>query len=360
MKPIKPGKPENLNISQWLALASTTFIAGYYVHGDPILISAAIVSGAVAIGYSVPHFAAEYLAGVLQPSIQIPSRAREGLTVTAELVVRNRSIIPVIAEISLESQSMDVVWKSHVYLSPLSEKTIRIDLEAKFGRYCLEATVSRISDPLGMWSLDTARLASSRSCLVVAPKSDYSKRPMALGIAEALAGGSSRHRSSTSLEYRSFREYEQGDEPRLIEWKLSSRRGDLVVKELEHRTYGGEVPLLILAASRSSATEPIFESRYADAARIAVGIMEEVIRSGSHIKFVMKSEEGFIAIDVRGEQDILTAGYLMAEASLPHDIRWDELLSLAKGLSRASAPSVILATEAVEEVDIPNLHVIRV
>ena len=105
---------------------------------------------------------------------------------------------------------------------------------------------------------------------------------LAAGMASALrprgvrADAASRH-GQVNDEFRSVREYQPGDNPRHIHWRVSAHRGKLHLREMERER---SAPLFVLLDSRIPASTPEWEREpAAEALETAVSFAAEVCRS---------------------------------------------------------------------------------
>lgn len=336
-----PGYP--INTGQWLALASTAFLASYYLNGDPLSIYLGLTAGGLALASSLPRMAPTYTVASIYSKIDAPERGVEGEDVLLEARVVNRSFLPVIASVSFADSTISLK------LPPRSGSTARHTARLQLGYNCVKLVLDSLKDPLGMWSISGVSEVLVETCILARPEPREGVESIP-GVSEALDEASRLSRTPESLDYRSFREYQPGDEPRLIEWKLSGRRLDLVVKELEGFDPSSTMPLLVLAYSEASYTEPLGESPFAAAARAFYGVSKLFSERGLQHRALIAAGSSIMVVEVRGIEGWIELGYLIAGARPLGGIDWGSIASMARSLPIAGRPILV----APSDEDIPS------
>lgn len=181
---------------------------------------------------------------------------------TAELCckVRNDGMLPLPFVSLLVSRKGEK--KLQKYAFPLygkDEKVVRVPLDTTHaGVYRMEVRAVRISDILSLFSID--RDIQKATVVIVLPDLD----PVTVEASPALqffgeeSAYSSGRRGADASDILGTREYEPGDRPQQIHWKLTQRTGELMVKEYgDPRRFG---TALLLDAS--AITEPCLEALF--------------------------------------------------------------------------------------------------
>jgi uncharacterized protein (DUF58 family) len=140
------------------------------------------------------------------------------------------------------------------------------------GRYRLEGITLSTTFPFGFF----IKTAAIREPIVlwVYPKIRPVERPSL--PSSTGAAPSSSQRIGQGAGFHQFREYQRGDDCRLIHWKLSARQGRWIIKERE-REEGGGVLLLLnnrIPADRRAGWDARFERAVETAASLASALMQ--------------------------------------------------------------------------------------
>jgi len=99
------------------------------------------------------------------------------------------------------------------------------------GRYVFEGSRVQVSDPFGLWRVDSSLPAPG--ALLVYPRLVRLERLFSETGAHALEGRRLFLRRPTGFDLHSVRDYEQGESLRHVHWRSTAHRGQLMVKELE-------------------------------------------------------------------------------------------------------------------------------
>ncbi|MCI7274721.1 MAG: DUF58 domain-containing protein [Lachnospiraceae bacterium] len=174
--------------------------------------------------------------------------------------VRNTGILPVpFACLIVERQGEKKPQKYTFPLDGKGERIVRIPLDtSRAGVYRMEMTAIRLQDMLSLFSID--RKIGQMSVVIILPDLD----PVLVEASPALqffgeeSAYSSGRRGADASDILGTREYEPGDRPQQIHWKLTQRTGELMVKEYgDPRRFG---TALLLDAS--VITEPCLEALF--------------------------------------------------------------------------------------------------
>lgn len=176
--------------------------------------------------------------GDVDPDIKLAYEKGEDNRLRADIAIYNRSVLPKISlKIKVEILNMLTGQRKSedVYMSigPKAKKTTSIDMNAQLSG-CYRISIEHIesADLLNVFKRDFA--INSRKEIEVFPKLD------AIEIGSNVYSAFNIESFQYSLfkigddpgEIRGVREYQPGDNPKRIHWKLSGKIGDVVVREL--------------------------------------------------------------------------------------------------------------------------------
>lgn len=174
-----------------------------------------------------------WAAGTLTVSSGLSGRAvRRGETVTLEVTVRHQGLIP-IAPISLELYGMPDAPKAEVRLRDMPGKTQRLTMPfhaTHVGVSCPGVKSCTVEDVFGLFSRTIVPKANADELLVLPMTFDVE----ALTFSPGDPGSEVMARATEDISNPSdFRNYQPGDAIKKIHWKLSARKGDLMVRRFE-------------------------------------------------------------------------------------------------------------------------------
>lgn len=141
------------------------------------------------------------------------------------------------------------------------------------GSYPLAALVVRSGHPFGLVELE--RTSGTPAIVHVAPRIGriqrgmlrhwLSRRSPNIGAIRSTA----RRHSAGQTEFHGLRPFRHGDSPRLIHWRTSARRGELMIREFEVFPNDDLVMIVDLSQPKGSETNEAFERMLSLAATIA-------------------------------------------------------------------------------------------
>lgn len=212
-----------------------------------------------------------------------PHRVSEGTPANGALTVRNtgpRRSPPLVVTETIAAQRVNVPLPSLAAGSGY-ETTYPLPTGRR-GRYLIPALTIGHSDPLRL--LRIGRTCAGGSVLYVHPRVHHIA-PVPIGGPRDAEGPSSGRSPQGGIAFHSLREYEPGDDWRLIDWKSTARTGSLIVR---HNVIPDE-PRHLVVLDTSSA--PYEDTAFEDAVRVAASLC------------VAASETGF-PLDLRLTRDL--------------------------------------------------------
>jgi uncharacterized protein (DUF58 family) len=160
------------------------------------------------------------------------------------------------------------------------------------GALILGPAIVEVADPLGL-SRRSKNLGQATEVTVFPQTVDINLPDPKSGAGELVEAikRAIRHQP-TSSEFRSIREYSQGDDPRRINWKVSAKREDLVVNEYE--TEIAIDTLITLDTRTHSYSAEGFERAVSVAASFARSISHQTDEDFTKVRFSCGSHELFV------------------------------------------------------------------
>ena len=215
-------------------------------------------------------------------------RSYEGRKISVTHTFKNMGSIArnnVVLNLNVRNTTQGLEQEEQWLIPPLhGSKTLHLDVpfnELKRGINILETPRLQATDPLGLFQSE--REVSFRARIIVYPKplwDDESRIPSALDM-HRLALLS---RRNDPLEYREVREYQAGDDLRLVHPRSSAKRGMLMVRTPEQQT---PIPLILIIDVDSSAHGRWNEvSTLEYALRLASSMVTLCTRSGVDVQIV--------------------------------------------------------------------------
>ena len=212
-----------------LAVAFALLLAAFST-GSPIflfggaLILLAMLSALIAV---------EWASRTMTVSSGLSGRAvQRGESVTLEVTVRHRGILP-IAPILLELYATPDTPQTQVRLKDAPGKTQRLTLPfhaAHVGVTCPGVRSCTVEDVFGMFAKTVIPKAGTEELLVLPMPFSVE----ALKFAPGDPGSEVMARATEDVSNPAdFRNYQPGDAMKKIHWKLSARKGDLMVRRYE-------------------------------------------------------------------------------------------------------------------------------
>ncbi|MEV4311259.1 DUF58 domain-containing protein [Actinocrispum sp. NPDC049592] len=202
----------------------------------------------------------------------LPFRVAEGSSARGVLTVTNtgpRRSPPLVVTETVADQRVSVPLPS-IGAGSVHETTYPLPTGRR-GRYQIPALTIGHSDPLRL--LRIGRTASEDSVLLVHPKVHHIV-PVPIGGPRDVEGPTTARSPQGGVAFHSLRDYQPGDDWRLIDWKSTARTGTLVVR---HNVIPDEPrQLIVLDTSALSYGDGSFE----DAVRVAASLCVAAVDAG--------------------------------------------------------------------------------
>ncbi|MEB3765480.1 MAG: DUF58 domain-containing protein [Desulfurococcales archaeon] len=212
-----------------------------------------------------------------------------------------------------------------------------------------------IWDPLGLVTAE-ARITPSGSRYIAGypSKAIAYDMPELKPVVDPYISPSSRLIRGPGIEIYTIREFVQGDEPRLIDWKATARLGRLFVKELRREA---EIPLMIAVAlsTKSNKGEP-YKTPFEMLLRAAYILGEQLVARGSSITYIALTGKSPVKIPMgRGKEGISRLQDAIAITPPPRDNAPYGLFEIVKHL-KATFPGKGIVLILVDEESKNRLH----
>jgi len=180
-----------------------------------------------------------------------------------------------------------------IVIPPKGCVVYRAWFEGRVGRHAIGPLRVVVRDPLGLFrsdEIDIGGIAELRVFPRIAIEAyrESTALSRAIGIARTRMAGS-------GTEFLSTREYREGDEPRRIVWRHTSRWGRLIVKETERESSLNIE--IVLPIDGESFRGPYRETPFEISARIIATLSRYIAHRGDNIAMLILSRESLEIIE---------------------------------------------------------------
>jgi len=187
---------------------------------------------------------------------------------------------------------------------------VEVEVSGRIGVWCVEGVTLESVDPLGAFRFQAS--AAGRACVTVTP------RPAASPIIATILGrlrSEGSGRQGAGIDYYTFREYQFGDEPRMIEWKATARLRVPVVKETEEARVEEAVAVAFVGCLEDYDLEAP-SSPFEEAARMAYGLVAAAVNAGERVHLYVAPHTVDKPLEVGGPGDLVDAGEAIARGGV--------------------------------------------
>ncbi len=244
-----------------------------------LLIAGSMALGVLLSAYALARLSAARLVAGLRRSVY--GEAVEGSRLVVRLELDNsKGLIPVLA--TMRDSPPTGGRPGGVILAPPGGRGyVDYEVIARSGKRRFGTVEAYLRDPLGLYELKIDLDPEDRF-LTASPRPLAPARAVEIAVEEAPARAMLKR--GPGIEFHSVREYVEGDDFRLIEWKATARLQRLMVKELRVEA---STPLILLMAPGPSGDEgPAGTTFFEKAARILAGMALEATRLGSPAGYI--------------------------------------------------------------------------
>ncbi|MCE4600348.1 MAG: DUF58 domain-containing protein [Desulfurococcales archaeon] len=209
------------------------------------------------------------------------------------------TVLPLTVELRDEAPpNVEVVGSTSVkaIVLPGTRFYVNYKVVARTGLRRFGRATARITDLLGLYRVAIEFTPLGDSYLRATPRIEYADLGKeAVGDLPAIVRLTARHRGT---EFYMVREYQEGDDPRLIDWKATARLSTLVVKEMRQEASSPAI-ILFTPSPLGDRGEP-GRTPFERLARIVAGLAESLSRLNRQIGFIGLVEEPVVVPPLAG------------------------------------------------------------
>lgn len=282
----------NRSVVILLLLAMAMFLIATNVQAGLLYMVSAALAGLVAVSYLVP------LSTVRRLSVtrHSPDEAFEGVPVAIKTDVVNHGRIPRFL-ITVEDNLARGGGGTIVWLPGGAARSIVYDTVLPRGIYATAGLSAGTGAPFGIWSKKKREDAGAG--LIVYPKyEEISTFPLLEAMSSPFETVHERRGVGSGFDYLGTREYRRGDSMRVVHWRSSARRGELVVKEFEEEK---STPVsIVIDRALGSEKGPTGDSTLDAAARATATLANYCLKAGHPLRIFSQDKTDLAKIERPG------------------------------------------------------------
>ena len=225
---------------------------------------------------------------------RIPEVPVEGYVAPVILSVKNNSLLAlIIAEVEdTPPRNLKRIGslRTRLIAPPGTEARTEYYLVARAGKRAFGEVKAKVYDPLGLYELTVEWCPKGDAHLHGKPAQE--KVELKDSLEREVSTLIRKYSRGMGLEFYEIREYREGDDPRLIDWKATARLGKLIVKEMRKET-SSPVIIMVAPGPEGDHGEP-YKTPFERASRIAAGLAGELSSKGVVVGYIGLVEEPVI------------------------------------------------------------------
>lgn len=331
-----------------VAVAAVVLLAAGWVANYPELVALAFAGFAALAAAMLWMLSRPNLAAVREIR---PSRVSAGERAVGVLTVTNQArwrSLPLLATEAVRSTQTTQITQLSIPVPSLAagqRHQVSYTLPTwRRGIYRVGPLTVGHTDPLRL--MVRGRKYETCSRLVVYPRV-HRLKPLPTSRSSDMDGPTSSYVPQGGVAFHSLRDYEFGDDQRLVHWKSTARMGKFMVR---HNIVSHEPRLMVVLDTSMS---PFNEKSFEEAVSAAASVCVAALRSGFPFRFRTTATEA-TAVDRAGDGgdavlDLLTgvqrSGSDQGLAALPGIVPWDDVLTVEviTGQPRCELLALLLA-----------------
>lgn len=278
--------------SSILLLAALFIALGLAV--KPVLLEVGIVLILVLAGFRSYVSLSAQVIGKVRVEWRVKG-IRDGEEVEVSAVIQNPTVVPILhAEMSIFYSSFLKLERGSraavVIIPPRSTVEYRLWFRGRTGRHRVGPISVVVRDPFGLFKNQVVSIGEPAEFSIMPAVHEAVVRRL---LAYTRSTGLSKRREpGVGVEFYDTREYQPGDELRIIDWKRSAKRLRLVVKEFEKETY--QSVLFILDASPWMQLGPYGNTPFEHMARVVSSVSMYLASRGDLFGAILYTGEQLI------------------------------------------------------------------
>lgn len=282
----------NRRVVTLLLLALSMFLIATNAQASLLFLVSAVLVGLVAVSYLVPLVTARRVT----VSRHAPDEAFEGFPVEIKADVVNRGRGPRFL-ITVEDDLARGGGGTVAWLPGGASRSVSYETVLPRGVYVTAGLTAGTGAPFGVWRKKITENAGAG--LIVYPKyEEISTFPLLEAMSSPYETVHERRSAGSGFDYLGTREYRRGDSMRVVHWRSSARRGELVVKEFEEEI---STPVTILIDRKAGSEKgPAGDSTLDAAARVAATLANYCLKAGHPLRLFSQEKTDLVKIERPG------------------------------------------------------------